>query len=188
VTARQIDQAASKLRDLKAQSLEDLTLAAFSLGPALVTDRLRPALAVPLVAGAATLVFLGLRALVRRSFLIEDLAVEPDAYEIAAVRSFGLRAASTRHRQTLAATIRAALAGSTGDVAARLDAARPELEELIADLEDERLCLEPAAAVVLERWLNDPESSFLDRSRPPEELCSRLRSILSAFEAAGGRP
>jgi hypothetical protein len=179
MTARQVDQAAKRLRDLRAQTVADLVLAAGAFGLALTASRLWPDLAMPLLIGAIGVAFLGMRALVRRTFLVEDLAVDREAYVIPDVREFGLRAASPEHRRLLARSVRAALTESSSEVSARLAAVRDELEQLIAALEDDRLGWEPRAAVTLERWLSDPAGSFRDPSVPVVELRSRLRSILA---------
>jgi len=61
-----------------------------------------------------------------------------------------------------------------------LEAACPELDELIADLEDDSLRWEPSAAVALERWLDEPPGSDADAR-------ARLRSVLAGFESVGSR-
>lgn len=182
MNARQIEQADERLHDLKVRAVEDMVLAACGFGLALAATQLRPAFAVPLLVGAIALCFLGVQALVRRSFLIEDLAADRDAYVIPDVRGFGLRAASPAHRHQLARVLRVALLGSTYETAERLQAVRPELDELIADLEDDSLRWEPPAAVGLERWLNDPLGSFHDQTVPVTELRSRLRVFLAGFD------
>jgi hypothetical protein len=178
MTARQVDQAARRLRELRAQTVTDLVLAVAAFALALTASRLIPALAVPLLIGATGIAFLGIRALVRHTFLVEDLAVDREAYAIPDVCEFGRRAASPEHRQELARSVRVALTDSTHEVGARLTAVRAELEQLIAALEDDSLRWKPQAAVTLERWLNNPAGSFRDPSVPVVELRSRLRSIL----------
>ena len=170
MTARQIDDATERLRDLRLRGTEELAVGATALVIALAATQLRPALAAPLLAGAVVVSFLGVVALVRRSFLIEDLAAERDAYVIPAVRRFGRRAVSPPHRRLLAGKLRAS----------RLEAACPELDELIADLEDDSLRWEPSAAVALERWLDEPPGSDADAR-------ARLRSVLAGFESVGSR-
>jgi hypothetical protein len=181
MNARQIDEATERLRDLQVRGAQELAVGACALGLALAATQVVPALAVPLLVGAIAVSFLGVQALVRRSFLVEDLAGERDAYAIPAVRRFGLRSASPAHRVRLARTLKAGLAGSAG-TAALLAALRPELDELIADLEDDHLRWEPSAAVGLERWLNDRLGSFDDPAASAVEARARLRAFLAGFE------
>jgi hypothetical protein len=178
VNARQVDDATTRLHDLQIEGIGDLALAVVATGLALTATQLRPVLAIPFLLGAFGVGFLGLRAYVRRTFLVEDLAVDPDAYTIPAVRRFGLRVASPAHRHDLADAVRMALTGSSGAVADRYRAVQPELQTLIVVLEEDDRRLDPCAVVTLEHWLNDPGGSFRDQDVPVAELRSRLRSEL----------
>jgi hypothetical protein len=178
VNARQVDAEARRVHDLGAQGVEDLVLSVVATGLALTATQVRPALAIPFLLGAFSVGFLGMRAIVLRIFLVEDLAGDRDAYAIPAVRRFALRATAPQHRHDLAHSIRIALTGSSGVVADRFRAVQPELEELVAVLEDDDRPLDPYAVVTLERWLNDPCGSFRDPDAPVAELRSRLRSEL----------
>jgi hypothetical protein len=183
VNARQLDEAARELHDLRTQSVEDLALALVATGLALAATQVRPVLAMPLLLGAIGVGFLGVRTLVRRMFLVEELAGDRDAYEIPAVLRFGLRTATPAHRRQLARSIWVAMTDSTYPVAERLRSVRVELEQLVAVLEDERRSLQPYTLVMLERWLNDPGGEFRNRAVPTAELRSRLRAILAQIEA-----
>lgn len=174
MTARQIDDAATRLRDLGAQSAGDFALAVVATGLALAATQVRPALAMPFLVGAIGVGFLGVRAFVRRAFLVEDLAVDPDAYTIPAVQSFARRMTSLSRRRDLARWIRAAGPDHP---------AHEELVELAVLLEDEHRPLEPCSLVTLERWIQDPTGSFHDPSAPVAGLRSRLRGFLDALEA-----
>jgi hypothetical protein len=182
MTARQIDEAAKRLHDLRLESVEDLALAGGAFTLALTATRLAPSLAVPLLVGAMAVTFLGIRALVRRWFLVEDLAVERDAYAIGAVRRYGERVSSPERRRLLADSLRAILEGSSADVAVRVAAVRPELKELIAALEDPRRTPEPEAVVTIERWLHVSPQPLHDSEVPVDQLRSRLRSLLVDFD------
>ena len=182
MTARQIDEAAVRLRELRTQAVSDLVLAAVVFALAVTASQTHPPLALPLLIGAMAVTFLGLRAFLRRSFLVEDLAGEPEAYVISDVRGFGARAASRERRQLLAHGLRAAAEHPAPDVAARIAAVRPELEALIAALEDDGRPLEPRAAVTLERRLREGGLLLRDSSLSVSELRSRLRSLLASFE------
>jgi hypothetical protein len=185
MNARQIDEARSAVHDLGVQSIEDIALAVVATGLALTATQVRPELAVPFLLGAIGVGFLGVRALVRRMFLVEELAGDRDAYAIPAVRHFGLRAATLEHRRVLAHSIRAAMVESSLEIAARLESVRVELDQLVAVLEDDRRALDPYLLVGLERWLNDPGGTFRNPSVPAVELRSWLRSILARIEATG---
>jgi hypothetical protein len=174
MTARQIDDAATRLRRLHVQTIEDLALAGLVFALALLASRFHPTLALPLLAGATTVTFLGVRALVRRWWLLEDLAVESDAYEIRDVRRFGARAATPEHRRLLAREARLALDEGSD----RIAGLRPELEELAAALEDESRSLDPAAAVAAGRLLHGCPSALRDESVPVSEVRARLRRVI----------
>jgi len=180
VNARQVDDASRRLHDLGAQGIEDLAVSVVAIGLALTATQVRPELAFPFLLGAFGVGFLGMRAVVRRFFLVEDLAGDRDAYAIPAVRRFGLRATAPRHRHELARSIRATASLST--VVDRFRAVQPELEELVAVLEDDDRPLDPCAVVTLERWLNDPGESFRDADAPVDELRSRLRRGLTELD------
>ena len=182
MTARQIDGAAAELHELRVQTVERLVLAAVAFALALAATQLRPALAVPLLLGAMAMTFLGVRAFVRRWFLLEDLAVEPEAYELADVRRFGVRAASPERQRVLAHSLRAAMEESTSLVDARVAAVRPELEEIVDALENDPSTLRPQAAVALERGLHECPLLLRDASLPVTELRCRLRRLLESFE------
>jgi len=86
MTAREIDETAVRLRELRADLVANLALAAIAFGLALGASTLWVPFALPLLAGGLTATVLGMRAFVRRSFLLDDLAEEPDAHSIPAVR------------------------------------------------------------------------------------------------------
>jgi hypothetical protein len=177
VNARQLDEATTRLHDLRAQSVGDLVLAFVATGLALTATQLRPMLAIPFLLGAIAVGFLGVQAHVRRVFLVEDLADDRDAYSIPDVRRFGERATTPEHRRQLARSIRVEMTDSSYE-AARLATVRVELGQLVAILEDEQRTLEPYSLVTLEHWLNDPGGSFRNPLVPVVELRSRLRCLL----------
>ena len=160
MTARDVDDAAKRLGELKAQAIEDAALAAAAFALALAATQYRPTLAMPLALGAIAMVVLAGRAFVRRFLLVDELAAEPAAYCIPAVHEFGERAASIEHRRVLASTVRAVFDGE------------PEVERLVRALEDESASWEPQTVVALDHWL----------AESPEELGSRARSILARLD------
>lgn len=165
MTARQIDEAAAKLRELRALTIGDLALAGTAFALAIVASLISPSFALPLLVGALAVTVLGLRALLQHFFLVEDLAVEPDAYTIGDVRLYAARVASPEHRRVLAGSMRATLHNASP---------QPDLQELIAALEDEKRAVDPFAVVSLERSLL--------ASAPVDELRSRLRALLEGAE------
>jgi hypothetical protein len=181
VDARAVERAQVELHELKVQGVEDLAVAAAAFGAALACTWLLPEAGAPLLVGALGVAFLGVRALIRRYLLLEDLAVDRDAYTIAEVRRLALKGASPEHRRHLAASLRQALDGSPYGVNKRVEANRALLEEIVAALEDDRLALDPAAAVVLDRVLTDG-SCLYDSLLPADEQRSRLRQVLSGFD------
>lgn len=98
MTARQIEEWAARLRELRVDAIANFGLAAVAFGLALAASRLIVVLALPLLAGGLTATALGLRAYVRRCFLLDDLAEEPDARVIAEVRRHAARDASSGGR------------------------------------------------------------------------------------------
>ena len=91
MTARQVDEAAARLRELRAVTVANLALAAVAFGVAITASLVLPSLALPLLAGGIGATGLGMRAFLRRCFLLDDLAAEEDAQAIAAVRRYAAR-------------------------------------------------------------------------------------------------
>jgi hypothetical protein len=180
--ARAVDDAEIRLRSLRREKREDFGLAACALGLAVVAAEVRPALALPLFIGGASVGALGLRALWRRWDLVERLSTERDAYVIPEVLAYASREAEIDRRQSFAALIRSRLPqpGLVSD--ARVVAAAEELEALARELEDGRLAFDPAAAVACMRLLTDlGESPLLNPMLPQEDLRSRIRQIRAGF-------
>ena len=182
MNARQLDEATTRLHDLRARTVGDLVLAVVATGLALTATQFRPVLAIPFLLGAVGVGFLGMQAHARRVFLVEELADDRDAYGIPEVRRFGERATTPTHRRRLAQSIRLAMTDSPSEVAARPHSVRVELDQLAAVLEDEERSFEPYSLVTLEHWLNDPGGSFRDPRVPAVEVRSRLRHLLVDFD------
>lgn len=140
MTAREIDDAAATLRQLRLQAAGDLGLAGAAFALAVAASMRVPTLAVPLLIGGMAMTALGVRAFVHRTFLVEDPAVDAAAYRVEVVRRYGERAASAEHVRVLASALRA--------TASDPDA---ELLELLALLEDGERRLDPSAVVSLEQ-------------------------------------
>src|SRR5947209_4426786 len=149
--AREVERAETRLHELELESWGDLALAGVAFGAAFAGTWLLPDAAAPLLVGGLGVTALGVRALIRRSLLLEDLAADPDTYTIEDVRKLASKAASVDHRRALAASIHSELDGSPCGPAERVETNRDLLEEIGVALEDELLPLDPAAAVALDR-------------------------------------
>jgi hypothetical protein len=182
--ATAVDEAAARLRALRAEERGDLGLATLALVIALAATEFWPALALPLFAGGVVVGVLGIRALWRRWDLVDRLSGQRDAYVIPEVLAYATREAAMERRQSYAALIRGRLPAceSTGDV--RIGAVVEELEALAAELADGSLALDPVAAVECRNLLSDvSESPLLNLARSSEELRSRIRQIRSGFSS-----
>jgi hypothetical protein len=177
--ARAIDDAASRLRELRQEERGDLGLAAVAISMSLLATQLWPTLALPLFLGGAFVAARGARAAWRRAELVDGLAADRDAHAIEEVRRRALREADFERRCLYAAYVRAALERSP---AGGLGVAAEELEELASELEDETLALDPASAVACARLASDPYGSpLLNAAHGPEELRSRVRQARAGF-------
>jgi hypothetical protein len=177
--ARAVDDAATRLRELRREQWEDLALAALALGLALAATEIRPALAIPFFLGGLVVGALGVRALWRHWDILERLAGERDAYVISEVLSFASREATMERRRDFAAQIRSTL---RGPVETRVSAAAGELEALASELDDGELALDPACAVACMRLVSElAESQLLDPAPTPADLRSRVCKIRAGF-------
>jgi hypothetical protein len=178
--ARAIDEAATRLRELRHEEWEEFGVAAIALALALAATQIRPALAGPLFVGGLALLALGVRSLWRSWDLVDRLAGERDAHVISEVRAYASREATMERRRTLAALIRSRL---KEPVEPRIITTAEELEALASELDDGALTLDPACAVACTRLLRDfAESPLLNPALPPEELRSRVRQVRAGFE------
>jgi hypothetical protein len=181
VYARAVDDAATRLRELRLEERGDFGLAALATGLALAATQAFDELVAPLFVGGLAAFVLGVRALWRRWDLVDRLADDRDAYAIPEVRSFALRETTMDRRHSFAVLIRGRLAEP--DLEARIEAAADELEALAAELDDEALDLDPASAVACARLLSDILGSpLLNPALPAEQLHSRVSGIRSGFE------
>lgn len=175
--ARAIDAAALRLDELRHEEWEDLGLGAAALAFSVVATQIVSPLALPFFLGGVVLWFRGLRALVARWDLVERLAGQEDAYVLPEVLERASRETTTDRRRSFAALIRTALRDREL-ASSQFGPAVDELELLASELEDERLLLEPAAAVACFRLLSDREDSpFLNAALPVELLRSRASQI-----------
>ena len=175
--ARDIDDAASRLRELRADVWHSFALGAASVGGALAATEVAHELVLPLVLGGMFVAGRGMRALLERFELLETLLGQRDAYVIAEVRERALVEARPDHRRALAAYLRTWLPAGE-----RLGPVAAELALLAAELEDETLELDPACAVACKRLLCDPLTSpLLTPTGTAEDVRTRVRRIQHGF-------
>ena len=179
--ARTVDDAALRLNELRHQEWEDLGLGISALAASVVATQIAPSLALALFLGGVVMWFRGLKALVVRWNLVERLAGDAHAYVLPEVLERANRETTMDRRTSFAALLRSGL-GNTELASLRFGPALEELQALIWELEDERLSLEPVAAMACFRLLSDREESpFLNAALPAELLRSRARQIRAGF-------
>jgi hypothetical protein len=186
MVARDVEQAAGKLRAFQVGAREHFGLAAIAFVLALVASRYLPALALPLLAGGVASLILGVRDEIRRWELIDRFVLDRDAYQIPAVRDRACRAATMRNRCSLAASARALLSREEFVSAGRAAVLADELQTLAAMLEDPDLTLDPCAAIACERLLTDVLGSPLrNPTMPVEDAHAGMVRVMAGFRPAG---
>jgi hypothetical protein len=179
MVARAVDDARTRLRDLRVEEWEEGAVAAAALALAIVASTLRPDLAVPLFLGGS---FVGARALLtawRRWDLVDRLLAEPDAYAIPDVRDRAQREASMSNRRLLGRAIRRRLESAENP---RVTASAEALSALADELEDRQLELDPRCAVACSRLLTDYQTSpLVNLALPAEDVRSRIVQIRAGF-------
>jgi hypothetical protein len=183
MTARRIEEAEDRLRDLRWEEWSDLALAALVMGLALGASVVHSPFAGPLFVGALAVGFLATRAFFRRWDFFNGLLLDGDAYSIPEVRGRAERIASMESRRTLAASARNRLEPAPGfSLAARVAAVTEELAALASELENEELKLDPKCAVrCFELLTNCTDSPLLNELLPAEDVQLRIRQIRAGF-------
>jgi hypothetical protein len=180
--ARTLDTAAARLRELRAETRQELALAAVSLALSLVATGVFPALALPLFLGGLFVGARGVRAMWRHWDLVDALATKPEALAIPEVLAHAAREATLERRRLYAEMIRGMLGRPELPQAERIVAAFEELEALASELDDPELELDPACAVCCMRLAGDLVGSpLLNPEVPPEELSRQVRRIRAGF-------
>lgn len=157
---------------------DEAALAAVAFAAAFAATHLRPALALPFLLGGVTAISLGTRAAWLRWDVIDRLLLDRDAYEIPAVRKWAERSASMKNRHRLAAVYRRI----TPEPAARACGLADDLEILARDLDDEKLELDPLAAVMCERLLSEGPACLAPASVVDTRAC--IRRVEAGFSPA----
>jgi hypothetical protein len=180
--ARAVDDAATRLRELRRDERHELGLAGAALGLAIGATEFAPSLALPLLIGGLAVGVLGIRALWRHWDLVDRLADEPYAYAIAEVLAYASRETTLERRRRSAVLIRHHLESTCTSRPAGFDDARGELAALADELDDGALELSPACAVACSRLLSEPtESPLLNPALPQDGLRSSVARIRSGF-------
>jgi hypothetical protein len=186
MVARDVDQAATRLRAFQVGAWEHFGLAALAFALALAATRLLPDLGVPLLIGGIVSLGLGVRDEVRRWELIDNLILDRDAYRIQVVRDRAAQAATMKSRHALASSARILLSRPELVAVGRVSVLADELTTLAARLDDEQLELDPAAAIACERLLGDViESPLRNPSLPLEDARARIVQVLAGFRPRG---
>jgi len=177
--ARAVDESASRLRELRDEERNGFGLGALALALSLVATSLRPELALPLFIGGLAVGALGVRAAWHRWDIVDSLVGDQDAYVISEIRERAVHETTMERRRVLAAALRSWLTEPMSD---RVRTRAEELQALAAELEDERLVLEPVCAVACSRLLNDSERSpLINLAFRAEDLRSFVLRIRSGF-------
>ena len=181
--AREVEEAQTRLTELRSTGRENLVFAVLAFGVSLVATQLFPELAFPLFLGGVTVSVLGIRAVVRRWDLIDRLTGERDAYVIPQVLECATREATRERRRDMAATIRNLSPARGHPNGARVDAVAAELELLAQELDDDTLDLDPAAAVACMRLFTevDGRGPLFDELVRADELRARIRHARTGF-------
>jgi hypothetical protein len=179
MVARAVDDAGARLRDLRREEWADGGVAAAAFALALAASAVRPALALPLLAGGLFVAGRGVVVDWRRWDLLDRLVVEADAHAIPEVRERAELEASMVNRHRLSCVIRSRIARADEP---RIVANSDELATLAEELLDPQLVLDPACAAACSRLLTDEVTSpLINSTLPPEDARSRLLQIRSGF-------
>jgi len=180
--ARTVDEAQSRLVELRQEEWGALGLSALALAVSLAATRLYPPLVLPLFAGGLVVGMRGIRALWCRWDLVDRLAGERDAYRIPEVFAYAVRETRMDRRRSLAARARGWLEQPGLACESRVSAVADELEALACELEDGELEVDPASAVACMRMLSDfMASPLLNPALPSDGLESRFSKIRAGF-------
>jgi hypothetical protein len=181
---RAVEEAETRLRELRREELGDVALALIVFALAVLATRFAPLFAIPLVVGGLFALIRAVRADWRRSEYLGTLGLDRDAYSIPAVRALGARDAMPDRRRGFASVIRALLSEPGFGQSERLEAFADDLKELAGDLDNESLTLDPFAAFACERFLLAGLASPLhDPKAPPEHVRWEIRRIRSGFRS-----
>jgi hypothetical protein len=191
--ARAIDEAAKAIRDKRRRVIECLALGALCSLLAWAALGGSPRLALALAVGAGVEILLALFAFASRRGLISRLALEPDAYAIPEVESYGKALTQPRYRAQLAEGIRSMVrdAFRPGNLylGHRVARYRRELEALARDLISPAVRVHPVSVARCRRLLTEAaESPLYNPQLPEEELAVILRRIRAGMQRDADNP
>ncbi len=179
---RAIDEAETRLHELRNEERYQLGLSALALGASLAMTAIHASAVLPLFFGGLAVGMLGMRTFWRHWDIVDRLADKRDAYVIPEVLAYAARDACMERRSTSAALVRSWLctAATAGNSAVLAQA--EELEALARELEDSELELDPACAVACRRFLTDGTvSPLFDEAPQREDLESWIVRIRGGF-------
>jgi hypothetical protein len=177
--ARAVEDAGSRLDDLRREQWEDGAVAAAAVALAIAASMLCPRFALPLFVGGMVVAARGVLAGWRRWDLLDRLVGERDAYAIPEVRARAEQGASMASRRSLSGAIQSRL--ELGENPRIADNAA-EFAALAEDLVDPQLELDPACAAACSRLLTDDVTSpLINSALPAEDVRSRVLQIRSGL-------
>jgi len=167
--ARAIDEAETRLLELRHEERYQLGLSALALAASLAMTAIYVPVVLPLFVGGLAVGVLGMRTFWQRWDIVDRLADDSDAYVIPEVLSYAARDACMERRSNSAALVRSWLCTASFIDNSSILAEAEELEALAYELEDRELELDPACALACRRFLTDGTVSPLFDDAPRRE-------------------
>lgn len=183
---RDLEQVASELAARRRRGRDAALLSVPALAGAALSAMGSSALALALAAGGLVQILIALAAFVGRRQLIERLALDPRAYVLPEVESYGTTVARRRERLAswLTEVVTDAPRGNTLYLGDRVSDYGGELLALARDLGAPGVAVRPASAVACQRLLTHAiESPLYNPRLPADELPSTLARIRAGIDA-----
>jgi hypothetical protein len=185
MNAREVESAAAEVDSALQRALRSVAVAGVVALIGLAVVSLSPGFAVALGVGAIIELGAALTFWLWRRERVQRLALEPAAYSIPAVATFGARAATLKERRRLASFIESVVSECGHPLElhlpARARAHARALEALARQLAAPSVHVDPAVVVACRRLLTRPVESPLYNDNLPEE---DLRAVLMRLSAA----
>jgi hypothetical protein len=141
--ARAIDEAETRLLELRHEEQYQLGLSALALAASLAMTAIYAPVVLPLFVAGLAVGMLGMRTFWQRWDIVDRLADERDAYVIPEVLSYAARDVCMERRSNSAALVRSWLCTAAVASNSPILAQAEELEALACELEDRDLVLDP---------------------------------------------
>ena len=181
--ARAIDEAETRLLELRHEERYQLGLSALALAASLAMTAIYAPVVLPLFVAGLAVGMLGMRTFWQRWDIVDRLADERDAYVIPEVLSYASRDACMERRSNSAALVRSWLC-TAAPWATHRSSPRPRSSRARVELEDRELELDPACAVACRRFLTDGTvSPLFDDAPRREDIESWIVRIRDGFTA-----